>query len=179
MFIKSVAHSWFVACLAATFFTTGAATAQGASSQRDDREGLSFVAASDGMSASMGGRQHLELNAGEKHANRWYVILGSITGSHPGTVVGGFTIPLNYDAYTEFTLTVPNGGLIRNQLARLDGAGNATAEFFLPAGLATEFVGLTVTHAYVVISEATSSAAADTPAGIAAVSEPVSVTLEA
>ena len=160
MFTKPVALTWFVACLAATSFTTAAATAQ---------QGTEFTGVPAELSASMGGRQHFELVAGQQNAGRWYISLGSLSGAHPGTVVGDFLIPLNYDIYTERTLFRPNAGAISNQLARLDGAGNAMAQLFLPANVAIPLVGTTVHHAYVVFNE---------DSGIAAVSEPVPLLLE-
>ena len=162
MFTKSIAHVLFVACLTlAAGFTPGTATAQpGVTAQLvSDRAEISVEA---------GGWQHFDLDAGPDQAHRWYLILGSISGTGPGVSLHGFTIPLNYDIYTEFTLTRPNAGFIRNQLGKLDAAGNAVADFFVPAGLAKDLVGLEINHAYVV---------ADKNGRISAVSNPAPLVL--
>ncbi len=174
---KPIARSLFVAPLAAVIFTTGAATAQDevATAQDHDSAGpptaqaVEFVGVPDTVSVNEGGWQHFELNAGPENANRWYMILGSLSGTHPGIVLGDFMIPLKYDFYTDFTLFRPNAGLIRDQLARLDEGGQATADFYLPPQLALDFIGMTMNHVYVVANES---------AGIAAVSEPVPLHLE-
>ncbi len=158
--MKPIARSLFVGTLAAVIFTTGAATAQ---------QGAEFVGTPDRVSVSEGGWQNFELNAGPEHPHRWYLILGSLSGTDPGIAVGDFLIPLQYDFYTDFTLTMPNAGLIRDQLARLDEAGQATADFYLPPRVALDFIGMTMNHVYVVANES---------AGIAAVSEPVPLHLD-
>lgn len=104
------------------------------------------------MSVSKGGLQHLNLHAGGDQAGQWYLILGSISGTAPGVCVQDVTIPLNYDIYTEFTLTRPNAGFISNQLGRLDMGGNAQADFFVPPGLAKGLEGMEINHAFVVVS---------------------------
>ncbi len=179
---KPIARSLFVAPLAAVIFTTGAATAQ---DHRTDvvntapvmaemegpptAQAAEFVGTPDVVSVNEGGWQHFELNAGPENANRWYLILGSLSGTQPGIILGDFLIPLQYDFYTDFTLTMPNAGLIRDQLARLDEAGQATADFYLPPRVALDFIGMTMNHVYVVANES---------AGIAAVSEPVPLHLD-
>jgi len=101
------------------------------------------------MSVQAGGWQRFHLHAGSQQAGGFYLILGSISGTGPGIRIYETTIPLNYDVYTEFTLTRPNAGFLLNQVGRLDAAGNAKAGFFLPLGLARDFAGLEINHAYV------------------------------
>lgn len=157
MFAKSIAHIPLVLCLSvAGTFTTATATAQ--------RGMAELVADRIEMSLSAGGWQQFNLHAGPVEGNRWYLMLGSISGTAPGIQVQGVTIPLNYDVYTHFTLTQPNAGFIQNQLGRLDPGGNATAAFFVPAGLSKDLVGLEINHAYVVADESGRISAVSNPA---------------
>lgn len=138
MSIKPIARCSLVACLVlAGAFTPG-----------DNPPHRTCELATDvtELSVKDGGWQPFHLRAGAEEGNRWYVILGSISGT--GAIsVQDLTVPLNYDIYTEFCLTRPNAGFIRNQLGRLDPMGNAEADFFLPAGMAKGFAGVQINHA--------------------------------
>lgn len=162
MFTKQIKHVSFIACLT----LAAAFTAETATSQARPQAKLTSDRAE--MSVRQGGWQHFELAAGQAQAGRWYMILGSISGTRPGIAVQGYTIPLAYDVYTEFTLTRPNGGFIRNQVGRLDSDGTAKADLYVPAGAAKDLVGFEINHAYVVI---------DKGARISKVSNPVSLVL--
>ncbi len=147
MFFKPVAHYSVAACLMlAAAFTPETATAQAAPAPQ-------LVADRTEMSAKTGGWQHFDLNADPQRGGQGYIILGSISGTEPGVQFQGFTIPLNYDVYTEFCLTRPNAGFIRNQLGKLDAAGYASADFWVPANLAKDLVGLEITHCAVVVKQ--------------------------
>ena len=89
-----------------------------------------------------------------------YLLLGSASGTSPGTQVGAFQIPLNLDAYTLHTFNYPNqppfigsmGALII--LPTTFGFGSSYIDLppgFAPPGL----VGLTLNHAYVVLDTQT------------------------
>jgi hypothetical protein len=145
MFIKSIARGSLVACMVlAGAFTPG-----------DNPPHMTAELETDvgELSVQQGGWQPFHLRAGAEEGNRWYLILGSLSGNSPGIQVQDVTIPLNYDIYTQFCVSRPNAGFIRNQLGRLDPMGNAEADLFLPAGLAKGFVGSAIEHAYVVFDE--------------------------
>lgn len=117
------------------------------------------------LSVSNPGTQTLSLDAGLPNATKSYWVLGSASGTSPGmTFANGTTMPLNFDAYTQFTVWMPNSSILQNSFGVLDGSGRATCLFNLPAGLPASVVGLTVNHAYALL-----------PADY--VSNPVAVTL--
>ena len=59
-------------------------------------------------------------------------------------------MPLNLDAYFNYTLTNPSGGLLAPYLSFLDASGVGSSTFSLPAGiLGAQFAGLQLNHAYV------------------------------
>jgi hypothetical protein len=146
MFTKSIARCSLVACMVLAGAFTPAPTT-------DPDRTAELVADQTEVSAQKGGWVHFHLQAGSDMAGQWYLILGSISGTAPGVRVRDLTIPLNYDIYTEFTLTRPNAGFIANQLGRLDASGNAEADFYLPPGLAKGFAGMEINHAFVVIHD--------------------------
>ena len=78
---------------------------------------------------------------------------GSTTGFAPGIPIDVVTIPLVFDAYTNFTLVNPNTPLLSNSAGTLGAAGEATAKFKLNAGqLGASFVGTSVYHAFGLIN---------------------------
>ncbi len=103
------------------------------------------------LSVSAGGEQVWSLRTGTAHAGRTYIVLGSLTGTAPGIVLGRVTIPLVADAYTAWTAqpTIP---LLFQHIGRLDGNGNADAAFIAETGaLAPAMAGMTLFHAFAVI----------------------------
>ncbi|MBM4369110.1 MAG: hypothetical protein FJ102_23050 [Deltaproteobacteria bacterium] len=101
------------------------------------------------VSAAAGGTQTLHLDAGPAHAGRSYLILGSASGSSPGTKVGAVTVPLAFDAYTAFTADSANSTALVNTHGQLDALGQAEAQIVVPAGLPPSVAGMTLHHAYV------------------------------
>lgn len=102
------------------------------------------------LSVAAGGTQSLALDAGTALRFRLYLLLGTTSGTAPGTPLGALTLPLNADAYTNFTATAPNSALLSNSLKFLDTNGKGSAAFHLPAGAPASLIGLTAHHAYVV-----------------------------
>ena len=78
------------------------------------------------ISATAGGAQAFEIDAGASHASELYLLLGSLSGDEPGTPTpGGLVLPLNLDAYFQFTLDNPNTAVHQDTLGSLDAAGRA------------------------------------------------------
>ncbi|TAJ19024.1 MAG: PKD domain-containing protein [Planctomycetota bacterium] len=102
------------------------------------------------LSVAAGGTQNLQLAAGNSYRFRLYLLLGTTSGTAPGTPLGPVTLPLNADAYTNFTASSPNSALLSSSLAFLDTSGNGSAAFHLPAGAPASLIGLTAHHAYLV-----------------------------
>jgi hypothetical protein len=101
------------------------------------------------ISEATGGTHSLYLNAGAANAGLTYVVAGSASGTIPGTPIGLFVVPLNVDAYTDFTLQLANTGPFVNTFSVLNADGRATAAIVIPP--LTGFAGVVVHHAYGVL----------------------------
>lgn len=111
---------------------------------------LSLAADGHELSLSVGGVQKLTIDAGTSNANRFYLVMGAISGTSPGTPVGASRVlPLNTDAYTVFTVSSPNT-LISNSFGVLDAQGKALAQFVLLTGFNASLAGTRFHHAYAV-----------------------------
>jgi hypothetical protein len=98
-----------------------------------------------------GGVQTLTLSA-PAFANQLFFLAGTTSGTSPGFVFQGFPIPLNpVGSYFLSTLFVAAPQLSQ-QLGLLDAGGIATVTFTVPAGTSPSLVGVTVSHAYVVLN---------------------------
>jgi hypothetical protein len=126
----------------------------------------SFNSSVASISLWQGGSQPWSLDAGAAQAGRSYLVLGSLTGTVPGTTLPGLpTIPLNHDFWFDFTVSAPNSAILVGSLGSLDGAGQAqVGGLTLPSGLPSWLAGLVVNHAYVVL---------DPSGGISFVSNPL------
>jgi hypothetical protein len=90
----------------------------------------------------------LQIDAGVKNAGMRYVMLGSMSGTEPGTLLDdGARVPLKSDAYFAFTQSQPNSAILAHSFGILDANGRATATF-TPDG---RFANTTVNHAFVVL----------------------------
>ncbi len=116
------------------------------------RNDAPLVANGDQISVSAGGTVGFSLDADVANAGNPYLLLGSVSGTSPGTPVGGMLIPLNVDAYTLYTLQSPNAPPLAGSFALLDAQGRATASFTVPPASTPNLVGLTFDHAYVVVA---------------------------
>lgn len=95
-------------------------------------------------------QQPLSLTAGPSFANKFYLVLGSASGTSPGTPAGSLTLPLNLDSYLLLTLTNPNAPPLLSSFKTLDGNGSGSAAVVMPQGATPTLIGLTLHHAYVV-----------------------------
>jgi hypothetical protein len=93
-------------------------------------------------------KQVLRLNAGPANAGRTYLVLGSLSGTSPGTMVGSVNVPLNNDAYYNFTLNNPNSPILSNSMGVLDATGRGAAVFTPDA----TFTNMTANHAFILLS---------------------------
>jgi len=82
------------------------------------------------ISTSAGGAVNFTLDAGVINANRKYILLGSVSGVSPGTLLPGgkATLPLNWDLFTNLILSMFNTPAFSNFLGTLDGLGAANAK---------------------------------------------------
>ena len=84
-----------------------------------------------GIPESTGGDAEFLLLAGSGNAYRNYLILGSVTGTDPGTPLpGGMAVlPLNWDIFTNLVVDLLNTPICSNFMGTLDGSGSAMATF--------------------------------------------------
>jgi len=101
-----------------------------------------------------GGTVGFALDAGPAAAGRDYVLLGSASGSVPGTALpgGGPTIPLNRDSITTTVYNKSNSAVFVDFKGTLDGAGAAAAVLNLPP--VPGAAGLTLHFAYALLGPA-------------------------
>lgn len=102
------------------------------------------------LSMAAGGVQTAELVAGVEHAGKLYLMLGTASGTVPGTSVGTVLLPLNQDALFAYSVTNPNHPPYAQSFGVLDAAGNAEISLTLTAGLAGVPTGLVLDHAALV-----------------------------
>jgi hypothetical protein len=102
------------------------------------------------ISAAQGGAQSLTLDAGPAHAGEIYLVLGSVSGTVPGTPVDLALLPLNVDGYFLDLLT--NSGLqaLFGTIGVLDAQGQGSAQILIPAGLGVG-AGLAAHHAFITL----------------------------
>lgn len=108
-----------------------------------------LVADTADFSESHGGVINFTLAGGQDYANRTYILVGSVSGTVPGTPLPGgmATLPLNWDLFTDLVLAFINTPVFSNFWGVMDGSGNSTAQMLfgpLPPGSA----GLVMDFAY-------------------------------
>lgn len=100
--------------------------------------------------AAAGGSQGLTLAAGGAEGGKFFLILGSVSGTVPGTPLGAVTLPLNLDSYTNFTLS-SGSAVLTPANGFLNAGGRASSTLTLPA-LPGALLPLTVHHAFLTLS---------------------------
>ena len=106
----------------------------------------------DEVSAAAGGTIDLDLVAGDQHNGSLYLMLGSVSGTTPGTVLNGIPVPLNPDFLWNYMAGSPNTAPLFNQtLGSLTVGGNGNASIGISPGLIPPAVaGLQMDFAYIV-----------------------------
>ncbi len=102
------------------------------------------------FSGSSGGQINFSLNGGAPNANRDYLLVGSLSGTEPGTLLPGglATIPLNRDWFTNYILARLNTAVFTDFDGTFDGAGNAAAQLNAPP--IPTWIGTTMHYAWAV-----------------------------
>jgi hypothetical protein len=105
------------------------------------------------VSAVRGGKVNFRINPGPLHAGAEYFVIGSLSGTDPGTYVGnGVVLPLNLDAFSQIALDGDRAAMFRDFHGTLDATGNATARFDLERPFARSMVGSRLSFAVLVRS---------------------------
>jgi hypothetical protein len=95
----------------------------------------------DAVSAATGGVVPFTLNLGAAQAGQPYVLLGSASGTQPGTLLAGLNVPLNFDRLYHLTLVGAGSPLLAGFQGTLDADGRAEAALVAPPGLLEPFAG--------------------------------------
>ena len=107
------------------------------------------------LSLAAGGTQAFDLSGGAAQSGGTALLLGTLSGTDPGVpLAAGLVLPLNFDAYTQLSLTQPNAPPLAGSLGLLDAQGHAEASFTLPAGQLPGLAGLTAHHAWLALGPA-------------------------
>lgn len=103
--------------------------------------------------SELGGTVNFDLDAAEINAGRFYVMLGSVTGTSPGTPLPGghVVLPLNWDPVTKLIRQLLNSPVLPGFMGTLDGEGLSTAQLNLPP-IPPGYVGTIVHFAYALLS---------------------------
>ena len=96
-----------------------------------------------------GGSINFSLDAGAANASRNYILLGSVSGTTPGTQLPGgmASLPLNWDFFTNLVISFINTPVFKDFTGALDASGKASASLnagAIPGGA----VGLSMYFAY-------------------------------
>lgn len=94
----------------------------------------------------------LRLAGGTSLANRNYAVLGSITGTAPGTPIGSVVLPLNYDGFFGVVVAQLGSAALPGFLGVLNADGNAYAQFDTQIPVPAQLIGLQVDFAYITMS---------------------------
>ncbi|MDG1983604.1 MAG: DUF1028 domain-containing protein [Planctomycetota bacterium] len=106
------------------------------------------------LSASAGTPLPLVLDRGSSDSGASYRVLASLSGTQPGTVVGGVHVPLNRDRLFDFTAGWPGGLPFTGNAGVLDAGGRAEARLGLAGGVLVPFVGSTMAFSAVIGGQA-------------------------
>jgi len=101
------------------------------------------------IEAAAGGNLAFTLNAGSAQGNRFYLLLGSASGSTPGLQLGpGLTLPLNPDPVFFITLNAAGSGALPGFFAALDAQGRRISQLAVPPGMLQFLQNGRLTFAY-------------------------------
>lgn len=115
-----------------------------------------------------GGKVNFFIEASQKNAGNYYILLGSATGTSPGTPLpGGETLPISWDLLTTLNAALLNTPLFDDFLGALNASGVAKAVLDTQGPLGPGIMGLNLHFAYAV----------DTGGYAFAPSNPVSITI--
>lgn len=107
----------------------------------------------DRLSLMAGGTQTMTLCPGFAFVGQSYLVLGSISGTSPGVLIQGVTVPLQFDAYTQFTFSNPNAPPLQGGFGSIGFLGKNHPTLKVPAGTDPALAGLAVYHAYGVFDD--------------------------
>jgi hypothetical protein len=119
------------------------------------------------IEGTTGGTVDFNLDAGPAYANREYLLVGSFSGTLPGTKLpSGKVIPINKDYLTSYILRNLNSAMFQNFRVKLDSQGKGLATLDTLGPIGPQFIGRTMSFAFTL------------PGGFDFVSNPIGVVIE-
>ncbi|MDF1800457.1 MAG: hypothetical protein P1V81_14870 [Planctomycetota bacterium] len=103
------------------------------------------------LSVSAGGKQEMTLTPGPGLFLDRFLMVGSLSGTSPGTPLGALTLPLNFDGYSLHTILNINKAPLSNSFGYLVTSQTSSCEFSLPPAFDPVLVGMTLQHAFVTL----------------------------
>jgi len=95
-----------------------------------------------------GGDVNIFLDAGATFAGREYAVLGSVSGSYPGTTLpSGKVLPINFDQVSSIIMNNFNSPMFQNFRDYLDNDGESVATLSIGT-VPPQYVGMTLTLAF-------------------------------
>ncbi len=111
------------------------------------------------LSAAEGTPVPVILDRGAADSGASYRLLASLSGTQPGAVLGGVSVPLNRDRLFEFTASWPGGSPFTGNAGVLDQDGRGEAVLGLDPGALVPFVGSTLSFSAVIGGQVATPAA--------------------
>lgn len=102
------------------------------------------------LSLVEGGKQKLIIDAGKAYAGREYLVVGSASGTFPGTQWDSLIVPLNYDIYSEALFALYRKPPCVSFSGHLDSQGRAYPEIALAGNSIKLVTGKTYYHAAII-----------------------------
>jgi hypothetical protein len=136
----------------------------------------SFFADAEALPAATGGELDFFLDPGLEYARDRFLILGSMSGTSPGTDFRSVHVPLNPDAYFLETQQGSASAAYLSYSGVLDAQGQATAHFTLPP--VPSLIGMELHHAFLVLHERASGGTKTWSGGVVFASNAVRLRLE-
>ncbi len=112
------------------------------------------VGVQDEVSVYNGGEVELMLETNPNAAGRSYAVLGSLSGTTPGTPVGSVILPLNYDAFFAFVQNRLNSNTFYDFYGQVDTSGRALATLNVTTPVNPALAGMTVNFAFLLLAPA-------------------------
>ena len=98
-----------------------------------------------------GGQVEFDHLVGSAHAGQTFLLLGSVSGTAPGTPFGSVTLPLNSDYLTFAMASLASTGVFVNTIGTLDGNGAGHSTISAPPGfIPAELTGTHVDFAHII-----------------------------
>jgi len=111
---------------------------------------LPLEASINALSALSGGAVEFTLKGRSINNGRKYILMGTISGSQPGvTLPGGVvTLPINWDLFTNFVISMINSPLFDNFMGSLNANGASAASLHSGGPIIPAAIGATMNFAF-------------------------------